>query len=58
VPVVNKIDLARAYPDEVVQEIEELIGVRASEVIRTSATEGIGIELTIILSNPSLANGE
>ncbi len=44
VPVVNKIDLARAYPDEVVQEIEELIGVPAAEVIRTSATEGIGIK--------------
>ena len=44
VPVINKIDLAMAYPDEVAQEIAELIGVPADEVIRTSAKEGIGSE--------------
>ncbi len=44
VSVVNKIDLARAYPDEVAQEMEELIGSPADEVIRTSAKEGIGSE--------------
>lgn len=44
VPVVNKIDLPIAHPDEVAQEIEGLIGVPADEVIRTSAKEGIGIE--------------
>ncbi len=44
VSVVNKIDLARAYPDEVAQEVGELIGVPADEVIRTSAREGIGSE--------------
>ncbi|MBL7182915.1 MAG: elongation factor 4 [Anaerolineae bacterium] len=44
VPVINKIDLAMAYPDEVAQEIEELIGVAADEVIRTSAKVGIGSE--------------
>lgn len=44
VPVVNKIDLDMAYPDEVAQETAELIGVPVNEVIRTSAKEGIGSE--------------
>ncbi len=44
VPVVNKIDLARARPDEVAQEIEDLLGIPAEKVIRASAKEGIGIE--------------
>jgi len=44
VPVVNKIDLARARPDEVAQEIEDLLGIPAEKVIQTSAKEGIGIE--------------
>ena len=44
VPVVNKIDLAAAQPDEVAQEIEDLLGVPANEVIRVSAKEGIGTE--------------
>ncbi len=42
VPVINKIDLDMAYPDEVAQEMEELVGVPADEVIRISAKEGIG----------------
>ena len=44
VPVVNKIDLARARPDEVAQEIEDLLGIPAEKVIRASAKEGIGVE--------------
>jgi len=44
VPLVNKVDLARARPDEVAQEIEDLLGIPAEEVIRASAKEGIGIE--------------
>jgi GTP-binding protein LepA len=44
VPLVNKIDLPIAHPDRVAQEIENLIGVPADQVIRTSAKEGIGIE--------------
>ncbi len=44
VPVINKIDLDMAYPDEVAQEMEELLGVPADQVVRTSAKEGIGIE--------------
>ncbi len=42
VPVVNKIDLASARPDEVAEEIEELLGVPAEEVLQVSAKEGAG----------------
>ena len=44
IPVVNKIDLPAARPDEVAQELEELIGIPAEEVIRASAKEDIGTE--------------
>ena len=43
-PVLNKIDLASARPDEVKEEIEDVIGVEASEAPLISAKEGIGIE--------------
>jgi GTP-binding protein LepA len=44
VPVVNKIDLPNAEPDKVAREIEEVIGIPASQVIRASAKEGVGID--------------
>jgi GTP-binding protein LepA len=43
VPVINKIDLPAAEPDKVRQEIEEIIGLDASEAVLTSAKSGIGI---------------
>ena len=43
-PVLNKIDLASARPDEVKQEIEDVIGVDAQDAPLVSAKEGIGIE--------------
>ena len=43
-PVLNKIDLASARPDETREEIEEVIGLDASEAPLISAKEGIGIE--------------
>ncbi len=43
-PVLNKIDLASARPEETKQEIEEVIGLDASEAPLISAKEGIGIE--------------
>ncbi len=43
-PVLNKIDLASARPDETKEEIEEVIGLDASEAPLVSAKEGIGIE--------------
>ncbi|MBN2908560.1 elongation factor 4 [Polycladomyces sp. WAk] len=44
IPVINKIDLPSAEPDRVKNEIEELIGLDASEAVLASAKAGIGIE--------------
>jgi GTP-binding protein LepA len=44
IPVVNKIDLPAARPDEVARELAELLGVPDSEVLRISAKLGIGVE--------------
>src|SRR6201990_957720 len=44
VPVINKIDLPAAEPEKVRHEIEEVIGLDASEAVMTSAKSGIGIE--------------
>ncbi|MDX5985659.1 MULTISPECIES: translation elongation factor 4 [Sphingomonas] len=43
VPVINKIDLPAADPDKVKAEIEEVIGLDASNAVLTSAKAGIGI---------------
>ncbi len=42
-PVINKIDLPSADPERVRAEIEEIIGLDASEAVLTSAKQGIGI---------------
>ena len=44
VPVINKIDLPAAEPEQVRAEIEEVIGLDASNAILASAKSGIGIE--------------
>ena len=44
VPVINKIDLPSADVPSVRQEIEEVIGLDASEAVPASAKEGVGIE--------------
>ena len=44
IPVVNKIDLPAARPDEVAREIANLLGVDESEVLRVSAKEGINVD--------------
>ncbi|MGI9590509.1 MAG: translation elongation factor 4 [Myxococcota bacterium] len=44
IPVVNKIDLPSADPDKVAQEIEDVIGLDAADVLPVSVTEGKGIE--------------
>ncbi len=43
IPVLNKIDLPHADPDKVRQEIEDIIGLDASEADEVSAKSGIGI---------------
>ncbi len=44
VPVINKIDLPAAEPEKVKAEIEDIIGLDASEAVLTSAKSGIGIK--------------
>ncbi|WAA11513.1 translation elongation factor 4 [Fervidibacillus halotolerans] len=43
-PVINKIDLPSAEPERVRQEIEDIIGLDASDAVLASAKAGIGIE--------------
>ncbi|MEZ5537363.1 MAG: translation elongation factor 4 [Thiolinea sp.] len=44
VPVLNKIDLPAADPDRVKHEIEEIIGLDATDAVEVSAKSGIGVE--------------
>lgn len=44
VPVLNKMDLPQAEPDRVAQEIEDIIGIAATEAVRCSAKSGMGVE--------------
>ncbi|MGM9899806.1 MAG: translation elongation factor 4 [Bacilli bacterium] len=44
IPLINKIDLPSANPEEVKREIEDVIGLDASNAVLASAKEGIGIE--------------
>ena len=44
VPVLNKMDLPQADPDRVANEIEDIIGIEASEAVRCSAKSGLNIE--------------
>lgn len=44
VPVLNKIDLPAAEPERVMQQIEDVIGLDASDAVMISAKTGIGIE--------------
>ena len=44
IPVINKIDLPSAQPEEVTDQIVDLIGCNPADVIRASAKEGIGID--------------
>ena len=43
IPVINKIDLPSAEPDRIKEQIEQIIGLDASEAVLTSAKQGIGI---------------
>jgi GTP-binding protein LepA len=43
IPVINKIDLPAAEPERVAEEIEEAIGIDATDAVLTSAKSGIGI---------------
>jgi GTP-binding protein LepA len=43
IPIVNKIDLPGAEPDRRAQEVADLLGIDADDIIRVSAKEGIGV---------------
>ncbi len=60
VPVVNKIDLTSARSEDVAQEIEDLFGIPAEDVIFVSAKEGIGIGevLEAVVTNVSPPGGQ
>jgi len=60
IPVLNKVDLPSANPEEVTDDIVELLGCDPSEVIPASAKTGIGIEaiLTAIIENVPPPKGD
>ena len=44
IPVINKIDLPQAEPERVKKEIEEIIGIDASDALSVSAKDGTGLD--------------
>jgi len=60
VPVLNKIDLPASDCDRVADQIEDVIGIDASEAIQVSAKTGVGIKETLeaIVSNLPAPTGE
>ena len=44
VPVLNKIDLPSADPENAISEIEEVIGIDATDAVRCSAKSGLGVQ--------------
>lgn len=43
IPVINKIDLPAARPDDIAQEIEDLLGTPAEDILHISAKNGVGV---------------
>lgn len=60
IPVLNKIDLPSARPDEIKLEIEDIIGIDAHDAPLISAKEGIGIEdvLEAVVAQVPAPNGD
>ena len=44
IPVINKIDLPSAHPDEVAEDVGALLGIEPDDVIQISAKEGINVD--------------
>ena len=59
-PILNKMDLPQAEPERVQNEIEEIIGIEASEAVPVSAKTGLGIEdaLEYLVENISAPKGD
>ena len=47
IPVINKIDMDSAHPDEVEDEIVDLLGCDPGDIIRVSARTGVGVPLVL-----------
>jgi len=47
IPVINKIDLISAHPDEVAEDISNLLGTPTDQILRISAKEGINVEAVL-----------
>jgi GTP-binding protein LepA len=47
IPVINKIDLPSAHPDQVAEDISNLLGTPASQILRISAKLGINVDLVL-----------
>ena len=43
-PVLNKVDLGHARPDEIAEEIENSLAIEATDAVRISAKTGIGVD--------------
>jgi GTP-binding protein LepA len=59
-PVLNKIDLPQAEPEQVIAEIEDIIGLDAKNSIRASAKSGLGVDevLEAIVASIPAPEGE
>ena len=55
IPVLNKIDLPSAEPDRVIKQIEDVIGLDASNAVRVSAKTGLGVDelLETLVTRPA-----
>ncbi|MGE4496867.1 MAG: translation elongation factor 4 [Deferribacterales bacterium] len=60
VPVLNKIDLPSADPDRVKKEVEDIVGIDASDAVLASAKDGIGIKeiLEAVVSRIPMPKGD
>jgi GTP-binding protein LepA len=62
IPVINKIDLISARPDEIAQDLSNLLGIPADDMIRISAKEGVNIdqvlEAVVLRVPPPVADEE
>jgi GTP-binding protein LepA len=47
IPVINKIDLPSARPDDIAQELEDLLGIAKEDMVRVSAKTGLNVEAVL-----------
>ena len=57
IPVINKIDLASARPDETIEEIEDVIGLEAADAPQISAKTGLNVDEVLKCAHDQLYPG-